>query len=49
MDQINRHLAALLTIGVLVAVLSLLAPEVGASLSGAATVVALLAQVTRRK
>lgn len=49
MDQVDARLVALFAIGVFVAVLSLQAPEVGAALSGAATVVALLAQFMFRK
>jgi hypothetical protein len=49
MEPASVRVAVLLLVGVLVAILALYAPEAGAAVVGAATVVALLAELTARK
>ena len=49
MEDTNVRAAVLLLVGVLITALTLYAPEVGAAVVGAATVVTLLAELIARK
>ncbi|MFF3019503.1 hypothetical protein [Streptomyces sp. NPDC057939] len=49
MEPASVRLAVLLMVGVIVTILALYAPEAGAAVVGAVTVVALLAELTSRK
>lgn len=49
MARINMRLVVLLLIGIFVAALTLYAPDAGSAVVGAATVVALLAQLRTRE